>query len=582
MSHVVCAHPPARSSVSLVRQARVLRAVAAAALLASATGCQYLQFLPFLKRQEDLRPLGRRTTQRGPAFGAGTTAVPDEGADWPAYNGTPDAARWSPLAEITVANVSTLHPVCTARLGERAAMQSGPVVIGGTMYVTTATSTYALDAATCARRWTHRYRYWPKPDYDLKVNRGVAYVGTPDGPRLVRGANDGRVYALDARTGEEVWNVRAGDVARGETFPAAPVAWHGLVYIGNAGGDNFGVTGRMMAFDARTGSRVWSFELVARTDSATLTWPAESNRVPRAGGTTWSSYTLDTLAGVLFVSTGNAAPDFLAAVRPGANAYTYSVVALDARTGALRRAYPLLETDVHDYDVAAAPLLVRDARGRELVIAAGKDGHVYGLSRDDGARVYTTAVTTIDNSAPLSATPTRFCPGVQGGTEWNGPAYSPAARLLFVSAVDWCTTVSLTTPHALKNKVGIPWTGSAKLTQPFGKQDPKGQASGWLTALDATSGAIRWRYHSPTPLVAGVTATAGGLVFTADLAGHVLAFDAATGVERYRYDAGEPVGGGVVTYAVHGRQYVAAAVGLHAPLSWQVTAKEARVVVLGM
>jgi alcohol dehydrogenase (cytochrome c) len=552
-------------------------------LLLAAAGCQYAQFLPFLKRQEDLRPRGRSSTERGPAFAAARAMpAPNEG-DWAAYNNTPDGTRWSPLSQISVTNVGGLRPMCTAHLGERAAMQSGPVVVGGTMYVTTATSTYAIDAATCARRWRHRYAYSPKPDYDLKVNRGVAYLTTADGPRLVRGANDGRVYELDARTGEEVWNVLAGDVRKGETFPAAPVAWQGLVFIGNAGGDNYGVTGRMMAFDARTGSRVWSFELVARADSATLTWPAESNRVPRAGGATWTSYTVDTTAGALYVSTGNATPDFLSAVRPGTLEYTYSVVVLDARTGAFRRSYRLLQTDFHDYDIAAAPLLVESTGKRPLVVAAGKDGHVYGVSRDDGAMVYRTEVTTISNATtPLSSTPTRFCPGVQGGVEWNGPAYSPLQHALFVNVIDWCTTVSITTPHELKNKLGIPWTGSDKLTQPFGKQDPKAAGSGWLTALDARTGAVTWRYHSPTPLVAGVTATAGGLVFTADLAGHVLAFDAATGAERFRYDAGEPVGGGVVSYAVGGKQFIAAAVGLDAPLSWQVKAKEARVVVLGL
>jgi alcohol dehydrogenase (cytochrome c) len=380
-----------------------------------------------------------------------------------------------------------------------------------------------------------------------------------------------------------VWNVLAGDVTRGETFPAAPVAWQGRVYIGNAGGDDYGVTGRMMAFDARTGSRVWSFELVPRAGPAALTWPAETNRVPRGGGATWTSYTIDTAAGALYVPTGNAAPDFLAELRPGTNEYTYSVVVLDLATGAFRRSYKLLPDDFHDYDVAAAPLLVTGAGGRPLVVAAGKDGHVYGVSRDDGALVYRTAVTTILNArTPLTATGTRFCPGVQGGTEWNGPAWSRADGALYVSAVDWCTTVRIGPAHDLRNRLGIPWTGSAQLLKPFGTMDPKGEGSGWLTALDAGTGAIRWRYHSPTPLVAGVTATAGGLVLTADLGGHVLAFDAASGAERFRYDVGEPVGGGVVSYGVGGRQYIAAAVGLDAPLSWLVTAKEARVVVLGL
>jgi alcohol dehydrogenase (cytochrome c) len=108
--------------------------------------------------------------------------------------------------------------VCTFALGEQASFQSGPVVVGGTTFVTTAERTWALDAATCALRWKHEYRYYPRPDFDIQVNRGVAWASG----RLFRGANDGRVYALDAITGEELWNVAVGDVKKGETFPAAP------------------------------------------------------------------------------------------------------------------------------------------------------------------------------------------------------------------------------------------------------------------------------------------------------------------------------------------------------------------------
>lgn len=566
---------------------RVRRAARAAALglsLCALGACSYLQFLPFLKPQVDTSPHGSGSTERGPAFDSPVARWNvDRAADWGAYNAGHASQRYSPLAQITTANVAALRPVCSIGLGERVPMQSGPVVVGGVMYVTTARSTYAIDAATCRLRWTHTYRYSPAPDFDLKVNRGVAYLDTPLGPRLFRGANDGRVYALDARTGEEVWNVLAGDVHRGETFPAAPIAWHGLVFIGNAGGDNFGVTGRMMAFDARTGARVWSTDLVARSGPATLSWPAETSRVPRTGGTTWTSYTLDPGHGLLYVPTGNAGPDFLERVRPGANLYTYSVVVLEARTGAFVRAYQLLPRDDHDWDVAAAPVLLTTARGTRLIAEAGKDGHVYGITRDSGRILYRTPVTTLSNTdAPITAQGTRFCPGVQGGVEWNGPAYSPLTGDLYVGSVDWCTTVRLAPPAKLKDKLGIPWTGSAELMHPFGVMDPTSRRRGWLTAVDAEDGIVRWRYASPAPMVAGVTATAGGLVFGADLSGNVLGFDARDGAIRFRYNTRQPIGGGIVSYAVNGKQYVAVASGLHAPSTWQVESSPARVVVFAL
>ncbi len=554
-------------------------------LTLSATGCSYLQYLPFLKTPVDTRPKGESSTSRGPAFASATHAsrAVDPSADWPAYNNDPTGLRYSTLAQITIANVASLAPVCKFATGEQTPMQSGPIVVGGVMYLTSAINTYAVDAATCKLRWRHSYAYSPKPDYDLKTNRGVAYLDTPDGPRLFRGANDGRVYGLNALTGDEVWNVLAGDVKKGETFPAAPVAWHGLVYIGNAGGDNYAVTGRMMAFDARNGARVWSFDLVPSSGPANLTWPAETNSVPRGGGSTWTSYTLDTLSGSIYTPTGNAAPDFLKEVRDGDNLYTYSVVGLDAQTGALRHVYQLLKRDFHDWDVAAAPLLVTTTASRQIVAEAGKDGHLYGVDRASGQILYSTPVTTLLNGAtPLTEAGTRFCPGVQGGVEWNGPAYSPATNMLYVGSVDWCSTVRIDPPEKLKNKLGIPWTGSAKLMDPFGVMDSLSKRRGWLTAVDADDGSVKWRYASPTPLVAGVTATAGGLVFAADLSGNVFGFDQRDGTIRFRYNTGQPIGGGVVSYAAGGKQYIAVASGLDAPMTWQTKSSAATVVVLGL
>jgi alcohol dehydrogenase (cytochrome c) len=567
--------------------------VLAVSLVLFASGCKYIEFLPFLKSPVDNSPRGRQDTKQGPAFDAAgaianALATVDPAVDWGAYNGTLTGDRFSPLSDINAGNVATLRVQCTADLGEKAPMQSGPVAVRGTIYLTSATSTWAFDATTCQLRWRHRYRYSPAPDYDLKVNRGVGYLDLGDGPRLFRGANDGRVYALDARTGSELWNVMAGSVERGETFPAAPVAWQvapgqGLVFIGNAGGDNYGVTGRIMAFDARTGDRVWSFDLVPTTGPANATWPPVNDRTPRAGAASWTSYALDTLAGRLYVPTGNAAPDFLADVRPGSNQHAYSIVALDARTGTFVHAWQLLERDVHDWDVAAAPMLVTGPDAQPTLVAAGKDGYVTAFDLETGDRRFKAAVSTMENvDAPLTASGTRFCPGVQGGVEWNGPSYSPATGMLYVGSIDWCTTVAVEPASELVGKWAIPWTGSAHLTQPFGVMDPKAAARGWLTAVDLITGAVRWRYSSPTPIVAGVTATAGGVVFAADLAGNVLAFDAATGAELYRHNTGQPIGGGIISYSVMGRQYVAVASGLHAPKSWQVESSNATLVVLGL
>jgi glucose dehydrogenase len=353
------------------------------------------------------------------------------------------------------------------------------------------------------------------------------------------------------------------------------------VYIGNAGGDNFGVRGRMMAFDARSGGRLWSVELVAEHGRESATWPPAVELVPRTGGATWTSYTLDTARGALFVPTGNPGPDFLASVRAGDNLYTASVVELDARTGCLTSWHQLTPADFHDWDQAAAPVLVEARGGRQLIAAGSKDGHLYGIDRATGRRLYATPVATIENvHAPLTAEGTRFCPGVNGGVEWNGPAYSPLTGALYVGSIDWCSTVKLAPPEKLEGKRAIPWTGSSQLKRPFGTYDTK--RKGWLTAVNADDGSVRWRYDSPTPLVAGVTTTAGGLVFTADLAGSVMAFDATIGKELWRASTGQPVGGGIVTYAARGKQYVAVASGMHSPVAWQIESTPATLVVFAL
>ncbi len=518
-------------------------------------------------------------------------AAQDTGADWPLYNRTYDSQRYSALADITAANVQQLRPLCSFDTGETTSFQTGPVVVDGTMYLTTDQNTYAIDAGTCALRWKNEHRYSP-PSY-LKVNRGVAYL---DG-KLFRGAGDGHVFAIDARTGRTVWDVAIADPKRGESVPAAPIAWQNMVFIGNAGGDNFGVTGRLYALDAATGRTLWHFDMVppstsggtalsgsstgAAAQRAAQTWPPPTPQVPRAGGATWTSYTLDPETGRLYVPGGNAAPDFVKALRPGENLYTNSIVVLDARTGALEDFYPLTPNDFHDYDVSAAPVLVTTKSGRRLVAEAGKDGRLYGIDPAARRLLYGVPTTTIENAdAPLMPQGTRFCPGTQGGTEWNGPAYLPATNALYVNAADWCSTVHLMPPEQLQGKPGEAWTGAAD-ENPFGTFDPKEKWRGWLTAFDADSGRILWRHQAATPLLAGVLATAGGLIFTADLDGRVIALDAGKGDVLWHGKVEGAVGGGVISYRAGGRQRIAVAAGMNSPI-WPLPKSTGKIVVFGL
>jgi alcohol dehydrogenase (cytochrome c) len=503
--------------------------------------------------------------------------------DWASYNKTLTSQRFSALAEITRDNVRDLQVLCTYDTGQQTSFQTGPLMVDGTLYITTEFDTIAIDPASCGEKWRVRESY---EGSFLKVNRGAAYL---DGT-LFRGTQDGRVIAYDADHGAKLWETRIADPAKGESVPAAPIAWSGLVFIGNAGGDNYGVKGRMYALDAKTGKVVWEFYLVPKDGGEGTASSADAERVARPtwgnapgvpinGGATWTSYTLDPDAGLLYVPGGNPAPDFLPEARPGANLWTDSIVVLDARTGEYRTHYQLIAQDFHDWDASTAPTLVRTRSGRRLLAAAAKDGHLYGYDLDTGVRLYKVPVTTVENAdAPLSAKGTRFCPGTQGGSEWNGAAYDPETNLLYTGAVDWCTTVKVADPSAAsKPSVGQPWSGSGDEQNLFGVMDKR--SAGWLYASDAETGRMAWRFKAKGPIMSGVTPTAGGLVFFGDMTGEGHALDASSGKEVWSEDLGGAVGGGVISYAIDRKQHIAFAVGMASPI-WPAPVTTAKLVVL--
>lgn len=482
----------------------------------------------------------------GSAVAAPADTIPPD-VEWRGYNNGFDSQRYSPLSQITSANVASLGKICQIRLGDDGAFESGPVMIGDTLYVTTAHTTVALDPTNCMQRWRHVYE--PEEAEGFVVNRGAAYL---DG-RLFRGTADGRILALDGKTGKELWRTRAADPTQNEEFTAAPIAWNGLVFIGPAGGD-FGIRGRVAAFDAKTGREVWRFDTIPkRNEAGAETWKIPAT-VKHGGGGTWTSYTLDPAAGELFVPVGNPAPDYAAETRPGSNLYTNSVVALDAATGKLKWFYQLDPNDGFDWDLGAAPMLYEDGAGQGRVALGSKDGHVYVLDRQTHKLLFKTEVTTVSvRPAKPAFKGTRVCPGALGGVEWNGPAYSPSSNDIYVGAVDWCFVESSGNLPDWQPGEFYVGTGAFPTTDV-----PK---SGWVTALDGHTGAVKWRYHSPSPVVAGVTPSAGGLVFAGNLGGDFLAFDAATGRLLLDKPLGDAFAGGIITYQVAGKQYVAVTTG---------------------
>ncbi len=500
--------------------------------------------------------------------------------DWPSYNRTLTSERHSRLREIDTGNVQGLKVLCTFDTGEEAAFQSGLIEAAGTLFGTTEKDTFALEPSTCKLRWRIHEDY--QPASPLKVNRGLAWS---DG-HLFRGTQDGRVLSYDASNGRKLWETRIADPGAPESVPAAPVVWNGLVLIGNAGGDNKGTQGRMYALAAASGKVLWETYLVPRTaaEAKAQGW-GNAPDVPISGGATWTSYTVDPSSGLVYVPGGNPAPDFDHSLRPGPNANTGSIIVLDAKSGAFRTHYAVSPGDYHDWDVSTAPVVLTTRAGKRIVVVAPKDGHLHAFDLDSGRAMYHTPVTRIENAeAPFSQQPVHFCPGTQGGSEWNGPAYDAADNLLFTGAVDWCATVALQPADKTRgSEMHRPWAGhnAAGPAEAFGKLDPPDTWAGWVYATDADSGAVAWKFKAPFPVMSGVTSTAGGLVFAGDMGGTLYAFEARSGKVLWSNATGGAIGGGVITYSDAGNQRVAAAIGMTSMI-WPTQKTTAKVLVLGL
>jgi alcohol dehydrogenase (cytochrome c) len=258
----------------------------------------------------------------------------------------------------------------------------------------------------------------------------------------------------------------------------------------------------------------------------------------------------------------------------------------------------LVKHDFHDWDVDSPSPAVTIRSGRAVVASANKDGLLSVVDRTRVASraavnavasggapselpvLYRVATTTRDNvDVPLSRDrATRFCPGILGGAEWNGAAYDPTRNTFFVGANDWCSTVQLQRENSPVPRIGAPWFGNSQGGQ---RMDSATAAKGWLTAFDAENGNVRWKFQAPKPVLAGVTPTAGGLVFTADLGGNVYAFDADDGRVRWQISAGQSIGGGVVSYIAGGHQRIGVASGMRSPI-WPGGSQSSHVVVYGV
>jgi alcohol dehydrogenase (cytochrome c) len=494
-----------------------------------------------------------------------------EPQNWLTYYGTYDGQRYSELDQITKENVRRLSPAWVFQAGS-VGMQSGsstysneasPIVVEGVMYVSGPDGKcWALDAKTGEELW--RYKHASPYDVSLccgNVNRGVA-VGHG---KVYMATLNAHVVALDATTGEKVWDTTAGDVRAGESRTVAPLLVKDMVIVGSSGGE-FGTRGCLDAFDAHTGERRWRRYMIPKPgEPGSETWPDDGEAWQRGGANCWVTPTYDPELELLYQGTGNPAPDFDGAVRPGDNLYTDSIVAVDVNTGEIRWHYQCTPHDLWDYDSTMENLLFDAPDGRKLLAHADKNGYFFVLDRTNGelVRVFpfvdriTWGEITPDGKVTAKVypdeegVPVHFWPGPAGGKEWTHMSYSRQTGLIYVPVQEVGATA---TRRRREFKESIPYWGA-------GVAVDLEDFYGFVSAIDPLTGEEKWRWRNEYPMCASTLATAGGLVFQGTPTGQFVALDAETGEKLWEFQCGSGHHSSPTPYSVDGRQYIAVPTG---------------------
>ena len=468
--------------------------------------------------------------------------------DWLHHNKSYKGIRYSALNEINTSNVDKLVQVCAYQMNSRAPLQTGPIVYQGIMYVTDATHTAAINAATCQKIWAHDWM--PKDRMVWGNNRGVAIK---DG-YVVRGTPDGYLFALDSTNGNLLWARQVADPWLGETFTMPPTIFEDMILIGPAGSEN-AISGWLGAFSLTDGDLIWKFMTVPDAAAGGGESWGNPEGIKLGGGAVWTPLSFDLELGEVYVAVTNPAPDLPAYLRPGDNLYTNCIVALDILTGELKWYKSIVPNDDHDWDLTQVTPVLKagvDGVSRDMVATVGKDGVLRTLDKRTHQPLYETPITTILNADILVIRECVVaCPGVTGGVLWSSPAYHPGERILLTSSIDYCSRF-----RAANNVRFIP--GQLYMG---GNARHEGDMSGWITAVEVESGEVRWKYQTEFPNVAAVTTTAGGLAISGTLAGDLLFFDVATGEVLNSIATGAQIGGGNISYAVDGKQHIAVGSG---------------------
>ena len=562
-----------------------IRSLAAATLLLTLAGaCD-------MPRQPKAPPAAAQASVTGKA-----TIPPFASADDGQWTMAPKdyaSTRFSQLREINLSNVDKLKAVTTFSTGMVRGHEASPLVVGDTMYLVTPFPNvlYALDLKQPggATKWVYR----PDPDPAAQgvaccdvVNRGAAYA---DG-KVIINTLDNHTIAVDAATGQELWNTRLGDINRGETMTMAPLVVKDKVLVGNSGGE-LGVRGWIAALDVNTGEIVWRayntgpdadvligpnfkpfYPMDRGKDLGVTSWPPDAWKT--GGGTVWGWISYDPETNLVYYGTGNPGP-WNPEQRPGDNKWTSALFARDADTGEARWAYQIVPHDEFDYDSVNESILLDlplDGRVRKVLVRPERNGYIYVMDRLTGEILSATPFAHINSSAgvdlrtghvrkveekkpKVGKVVRNICPAAPGAKDWQPSAYSPRTGLLYITHQNLCMDFEGVEANYI---AGTPFIG-ANVKMYAGPGGHRGEVTGW----DLVARKPRWKIKETFPVWSGALATAGDLVFYGTMDGWAKAVDANTGHLVWQFKVGSGIIAPPMTYrGPDGKQYVAFVAGV--------------------
>ena len=489
-----------------------------------------------------------------------------EPENWLMYSGTLDSQRYSLLDEINVDNIDQLEMKWAYQIPVIDRAETVPLVVDGIMFITEAPSNVvAVDAATGRQYWRYDLEL---PD-DLRIccgrnNRGVAILGET----LFMSTLDAHLVAIDARTGNLLWDAEVAEHSSGYSKTAAPMIVKDKVVTGIAGGE-FGIRGFIDAYDAATGELAWrAYTIPGPGEFGNDTWSGDSWKT--GGSATWITGAYDPDLNLVYWGTGNPGPDWNGDARLGDNLYSDSALALNGDTGEIEWYFQFTPHDVHDWDAIQVPILADiefQGQERKVMMWANRNAFFYTIDRATGEflmgkpfAAQTWAEGLDVNGAPIRVPglfPTyegiMVSPPITGGTNWYSPGYSQQTGLFYVTSFDG---------EQIYFKRDEEYEEGERFTGGGGRYDqPMDAFHSSIRAIDPATAEIQWEFPIMPRSSAGITTTAGGLVFTGSADGYFFALNAETGEELWNISLGRRVHSAPITFEAEGKQYVSIASG---------------------